>query len=653
MATPDELRPLIEHQKNLVGDLEQSEIEKQKECHETNGNTAHRENENTLWSRKRSVILNQTCCTKVRSKFKHNLCCLWASKAVLLILLWNLTISICFESFLDPTLYTDIFGLYAQPSMDDTLNGAWIFMLISGLPYGFSALLFVFYPLAGFLADVRWGRYTTVKKSLCFLSLSMLIMIFLVGLALLGLVPMFIRGKNGFDTNDSKIFTVSINSMLCVIFGLPVFLGVILVLCSIVAFSANVIQFGLDQLHDAPAETLTLYIHWYLWTSQVGPFLIGLPTIVSSISILDFSNARPIVYANYIIPLFLGSAIAFLPITLCWERCMRHWFLIEPGSTNPYKLVHTVIRFAKDHTNPVRRSAFTYCEDELPSRLDLGKEKYGGPFTTEEVENVKAFLGILRVLLSIGPIFFVEFAFIDNLPSLGNVGSLFDCNSSNNYNIFDRFCGSGCFTPMLILVLIPLYLGLLKPFIRGYIPGMLKRMGLGMILLLLSGLCTLVIGIAGRNYKDYCWLRFYPIYPKRLIIQFILNAISYLLLYISAFEFICAQSPHSMKGLLIGTFFATKGVFKLVSVVLVYIPIGVKCSWDFSGCGFMYYLINVVVVLIGIVIFAIIAKGYEYRKRDEPDNIYRYAEEYYANAQDEPNYDYDEYDNLNVETIRN
>ena len=49
--------------------------------------------------------------------------------------------------------------------------------------------------------------------------------------------------------------------------------------------------------------------------------------------------------------------------------------------------------------------------------------------------------------------------------------------------------------------------------------------------------------------------------------------------------------------------------------------------------------------------FAIVAKGYEYRQRDEPDNIYRYAEEYYDNTQDEPNYDYDDYYNLNVETI--
>ena len=111
-------------------------------------------------------------------------------------------------------------------------------------------------------------------------------------------------------------------------------------------------------------------------------------------------------------------ALIFLGITLCSEKYKRHWFLIKPGSANPYKLVYKVMRFAKDHTNPIRRSTFTYCEDELPSRLDLGKEKYGGPFTTEQVENVKAFIGIVCVLLTIGPIFFADVAFSDNLPGL-------------------------------------------------------------------------------------------------------------------------------------------------------------------------------------------------------------------------------------------
>ena len=68
-------------------------------------------------------------------------------------------------------------------------------------------------------------------------------------------------------------------------------------------------------------------------------------------------------------------------------------------------------------------------------------------------------------------------------------------------------------------------------------------------------------------------------------------------------------------------------------------------------CGFIYYLINIAAILISIVAFVFVAMRYQYRERDEPDNVYRYAEEYYANAQDEPNYDYDDYDNLNVQTI--
>ena len=48
----------------------------------------------------------------------------------------------------------------------------------------------------------------------------------------------------------------------------------------------------------------------------------------------------------------------------------------------------------------------------------MGKEKYGGPFTTEEVENVKEFLGIVHLILTLGPILLADVAFSENLPGL-------------------------------------------------------------------------------------------------------------------------------------------------------------------------------------------------------------------------------------------
>ena len=129
--------------------------------------------------------------------------------------------------------------------------------------------------------------------------------------------------------------------------------------------------------------------------------------------------------------------------------------MIDSGSKNPYKLVLRIMKFAKDHTNPIRRSAFTYCEDELPSRLDLGKEKYGGPFITEEVENVKAFLGILGVLLTTGPLFTVEIVINEMLPILAPKG--YDGTLVPYTSIYT----SGCIIPLIVVVLIPLHLCLL------------------------------------------------------------------------------------------------------------------------------------------------------------------------------------------------
>ena len=91
--------------------------------------------------------------------------------------------------------------------------------------------------------------------------------------------------------------------------------------------------------------------------------------------------------------------------------------------------------------------------------------------------------------------------------------------------------------------------------------------------------------------------------------------------------------------LLLEHFFAIKGVFQLCGVSL-YLAVGVRCrmTYNFPVCGFVYYLINIVIALIGIIAFMFVARKYQYQQRDKPDNIYRCTEEYYANAQEESSY---------------
>ena len=105
-----------------------------------------------------------------------------------------------------------------------------------------------------------------------------------------------------------------------------------------------------------------------------------------------------------------------------------------------------------------------------------------------------------------------------------------------------------------------------------------------------------------------------------------------------------------MKGLLISSFYAIRGVFQLLGALLFMFPfLGWRLSSSFPSCGFAYYLINIIVALIGIVAYMWTARRYRNRQRDEPDNIYRYAEEYYDKSEGERSSGY--YDNLNIQTI--
>ena len=49
-------------------------------------------------------------------------------------------------------------------------------------------------------------------------------------------------------------------------------------------------------------------------------------------------------------------------------------------------------------------------KEHPPSRFDIGKEKFGGPFQNRTIEDVKAFLAIGCILLTLGPTLATEFA---------------------------------------------------------------------------------------------------------------------------------------------------------------------------------------------------------------------------------------------------
>ena len=158
-------------------------------------------------------------------------------------------------------------------------------------------------------------------------------------------------------------------------------------------------------------------------------------------------------------------------VGLCLLVCYKKHLNIDQIGSSPWTLVYQVLKYAWQHKCPERRSAFTYWEEDIPPRIDLGKSKYGGPFTTEEVEDTKTFLSILLLLF----------------PLLGSQ------LSGSGYSVVNQLVKLHCppywmtmigdpmtLSVLVVVIGIPVYQCVLLPRIHKYLPNMLKRMGFGL-----------------------------------------------------------------------------------------------------------------------------------------------------------------------------
>ena len=284
------------------------------------------------------------------------------SKATILVLLWTVFVGALYIGFSVGfcVVFSFILDLFT-----DSLPLLPYYIVV----YSSSALCFIFYPLSGYFADVCCGRFKTITASLALLLCSMFLSL--------------ISGVLYFSPvgNTSKLVQFTIHCLITAIIG-------------VAGYSANFIQFGLDQLLDAPSHQQALFVHWAKWCYDLmSIFIILLSTVCYACDVIAQSF-------NTLLEIFVSTVILLelmLTILLIVGCCKRHWFYSEPGHHNPYKMVIKVLNFARKHDYPLQRSAFTYCDDERPSRLDFGKQRFGGPFTTEQVEDVKTFLRIVVI----------------------------------------------------------------------------------------------------------------------------------------------------------------------------------------------------------------------------------------------------------------
>ena len=85
-------------------------------------------------------------------------------------------------------------------------------------------------------------------------------------------------------------------------------------------------------------------------------------------------------------------------------------------------------------------------------------------------------------------------------------------------------------------------------------------------------------------------------------------------------EFLYAQSPHKMRGMMIGLFFLAWGVATGTAQALIKIFSYTNKPASLLTCDFWYYLSYQCLAVLGFVAYAVLLRNYKNRQRGEQDS---------------------------------
>ncbi len=284
------------------------------------------------------------------------------------------------------------------------------------------------------------------------------------------------------------------------------------------------------------------------------------------------------------------------------------WLIIEPKAPKSLKTIYRVLKFAWKHKAPLNRSALTYWEEDIPSRLDLGKSRYGGPFTTEQVEDVKTFFKIIMFQM---PLFIVSMPSWKVYHNSPHIFPQSKCDSMLLYYF--------TYDPSIIAIVVILISEfLIFPLVKCQPPTILKQICIASFLLILANFGLLIADIVSYFYEIQVWIQIAGLAVSGLI------ALPFL--YHMILQFVCAQSPYNMRGLLTGlsgliisiSFFISYGIYSLL----------VKFLTE-PYHHILYSVMMLVINFVGFVLYCLLARWYKMRVRDEEYNVHRVVEEVY------------------------
>ena len=157
------------------------------------------------------------------------------------------------------------------------------------------------------------------------------------------------------------------------------------------------------------------------------------------------------------------------------------------------------------------------------------------------------------------------------------------------------------------------------PLFGHLTPSSIRRIGVSVLLIVIASFFCVLICVYFYFYHD--------VHIALAYIYVLSVAIIYSILYPSLMEFISAQSPYNMRGLLQGY---------LWCIVIISYPIALlitTLSFFKDGLAPQHKLIFssvvTVVTLVGLILFCLLARWYKRRERDDIVNVHTLVEDVY------------------------
>ena len=261
-------------------------------------------------------------CCKIKYRVRY-----FYSKGTLLVILWSTLVSASSAKFSN--------GFSSMQSF----AASSIYLTFAFI------LIFICTPLIGWLADAKFGNFKVFK----------------VGTILVFVAATF--GQIGIEIiTEFQSIPKGIKEVYIETYKLIGIIGT-------TTGSVTSLQLGLNQMPDASDDNIASFIVWYLFSISTGLWISDtLPNTLHNCINDNLALERSITFVSPI----------YMTVACCTVFIMApRYLVVEPKAPKSLKTIYQVLKFVAKHKSPLNRRALTYWEEDIPSRLDLAKSRYG------------------------------------------------------------------------------------------------------------------------------------------------------------------------------------------------------------------------------------------------------------------------------------